>query len=70
MSDITAEIIAKTVIFRWVACFSVPAAITTDRGKQFESNLFKQLNKLLERKRIRTTAYHLEANRLVETTKH
>ncbi|XP_076661136.1 uncharacterized protein LOC143365024, partial [Halictus rubicundus] len=50
----------------WVARFGTPARITTDQGRQFESNLFKQLNDLLGTKHLRTTAYHPAANGLVE----
>ncbi|PIK34627.1 hypothetical protein BSL78_28546 [Apostichopus japonicus] len=46
--------------------FGTPSTITTDRGAQFESALFKQLTLLLGSKRIRTTAYHPAANGLVE----
>lgn len=66
MSDITSETTVNTFISRWVTRFGVPVVITTDRGRQFEFGLFKQLMKLLGCKRIRTTAYHSEANRLVE----
>ena len=44
----------------------MPSTITTDRGRQFESNLWKQLVQLLGTTRIRTTAYHPSANGLVE----
>ena len=44
----------------------VPSIITTYRGIQFESNLFKQLSRLLGSKHIGTTAYHPSANGLVE----
>ena len=63
---ITAETIAKYFVKRWVAIFGVPSVITTDRGSQFESSLFRRLNQLLGTHRIRTTAYHPAANGLVE----
>ena len=44
----------------------MPTTVTTDRGSQFESNLFKQLTHLLGSKHVRTTAYHPAANGLVE----
>ena len=49
-----------------VARFGVPSTITTDRGSQFESDLFRQLTRWLGSHRIRTTAYHPSANGLVE----
>ena len=67
MKDITAYSTAKTFVAGWVSRFGVPAVIITDRGKQFESNLFNPLMKLLVNRRIKTTAYHLE---LVELFHH
>lgn len=64
--NITAETVAKAFVARWIATFGTPATITTDRGAQFESTLFHELTLLLGSKRIRTTAYHPEANGLVE----
>ena len=64
--DITAYTTAKTFVTAWVSRFGVSAVITSDRGKQFESDLVNQLMKLLGSKRTKTTAYHAEANGLVE----
>ncbi|XP_065067489.1 uncharacterized protein LOC135693039 [Rhopilema esculentum] len=46
--------------------FGVPSMITTDRGAQFESALFRSLADLLGIKRIHTTSYHPCANGMVE----
>ena len=64
--DITAETVAKAFVERWVATFGVPCQITTDRGTQFESALFRHLSYTLGSKRICTTAYHPRANGIVE----
>ena len=66
ISDSTADTAAQAFVNGWVSRFGVPSTITTDRGQQFESNLWKQLMCLLGTKRIRTTAYHPIANGLVE----
>nr|VZI07627.1 unnamed protein product [Spirometra erinaceieuropaei] len=64
--DISAETVAKAFLTHWVSNFGVPATVTTDRGSQFESTLFCELTSLLGTNRIRTTAYHSQANGLVE----
>lgn len=66
LQDITAETVARAFLERWVASFGVPTTITTDRGQQFESALFRSLTELLGSSRIRTTAYHPAANGMVE----
>ena len=66
ISDSTADTAAQAFINGWVSRFGVPSTITTDRGQQFESNLWTQLMHLLGSNRIRTTAYHPIANGLVE----
>ena len=64
--NMTAETVASAFVCHWVARFGAPSSITTDRGRQFESNLFNALSSLLGTRRIRTTAYHPIANVLVE----
>lgn len=56
----------KAFIRHWVARFGVPGDLTSDRGRQFTSNLWKQLNRLLGIQASNTTAYHPQANGLVE----
>ncbi|CAH8430967.1 unnamed protein product [Schistosoma haematobium] len=66
IKDNTAETVAHAFVERWVANFGCPSTITTDRGRQFESELFRLLTTLLGITRFRTTAYHPQANGLVE----
>ena len=66
ISDITAPTVAQALMSGWIACFGIPSTITTDRGSQFESSLWRELMRLLGSHRCRTTAYHPCSNRLVE----
>ena len=66
LQAIDAETVARAFVERWIASFGVPATITTDRGQQFESILFRSLTELLGSNRIRTTAYRPAANGMVE----
>lgn len=66
LTDITADSCATAFISGWVARFGCPERITTDRGRQFESRLFKSIAALIGATHHTTTAYHPAANGLVE----
>ncbi|GBN24462.1 Retrovirus-related Pol polyprotein from transposon opus [Araneus ventricosus] len=66
ISDISAETVARAFINQWISSFGLPSIITTDEGRQFESNLFSLLSKLLGVEKIRTTPYHPSSNGIVE----
>ena len=66
MKDMTTRTIAETFLREYISRFGIPSQLTTDRGTQFESRMMEELNKLLGIQRIRTTAYHPQANGLVE----
>ncbi len=57
---------ARAFISGWISRYGVPSTIISDRGRQFESNLWDSLMSLLGTKRARTTAYHPQANGMVE----
>lgn len=64
--DITAETVARAFFARWIARFGTPLRVTTDQGRQFESELFEWLSLLTGTTHLRTTAYHPCANGIVE----
>ncbi|GFW36272.1 integrase catalytic domain-containing protein [Trichonephila clavipes] len=66
LKDITAETVAEAFFSSWVSRFGTPAILTTDRGRQFESSLFKALSKLLGVQKCRTSGYHPQANGMIE----
>ena len=50
----------------WIAQHGVPETITTDRGSQFVSEIWKQLLQTWGIKHSTTTPYHPQSNGLVE----
>ena len=66
MQDIYAETVAKILYREWICRYGCPVKLTSDQGRQFESTLFQQLLKQLGISRLRTTAYHPQANGAVE----
>lgn len=66
LKDITAETVAKELVNVWFSRFGIPARITSDQGRQFESQLFSELSRMLGITHLRTTAYHPQANGIIE----
>lgn len=66
IKEMSTETVASTFVSQYISRFGIPATITTDRGSQFESRLFTELSKIFDIKKSRTTAYHPQANGLVE----
>ena len=66
LADIQAQTITDAFLSGWVSRYGVCSTVTTDRGSQFESNLFRSLLQQLGITRIRTTSYHPASNGMVE----
>ncbi|XP_073967526.1 uncharacterized protein [Choristoneura fumiferana] len=66
LTDMTAETCATAFVSGWVARFGCPHKITTDRGRQFESHLFRSIAAILGAKHCPTTAYRPECNGMIE----
>lgn len=64
--DITAETVAKIIYEGWITRFGICRFLTSDQGRQFESNLFSQLMKCMGIHRIRSSPYHPQSNGAVE----
>lgn len=66
MPDTRTETCARALLRHWIARFGIPQNIASDRGPQFLSDLWRDLNQLLGTQHSPTTAYHPQANGMVE----
>lgn len=66
LRDIATDTVMDALAHNWISLYGVPKAITTDRGSQFTSALWAQLLRSWGIEHMTTTAYHPEANGLVE----
>lgn len=64
--DISSVTVAIAFLSGWIARFGVPLHVVTDRGAQFESDLFAELSKLVGFHHVRTTSYHPQSNGFIE----
>jgi transposase InsO family protein len=66
LRSVTATAVADALVAGWISRFGVPAEITTDRGVQFQSAIWQYLCRRLGMVHSPTTAYHPQANGMVE----
>eukprot|EP01088_Endostelium_zonatum_P003707 TRINITY_DN1489_c0_g2_i2.p2 TRINITY_DN1489_c0_g2~~TRINITY_DN1489_c0_g2_i2.p2 ORF type:complete len:697 (-),score=184.40 TRINITY_DN1489_c0_g2_i2:4878-6656(-) len=66
MKEVTTENVAQVYLDKIICRYGCPRILLTDRGSQFTSKLFDQVNKLLKTKHRTTTAYHPQTNGVIE----
>jgi transposase InsO family protein len=66
MRDIAATSCADALIAGWISRYGVPAQLTSDRGTQFTSAIWDALCQQLGIQHQPTTAFHPQANGMVE----
>ena len=64
--DQTSKTVAKVFYECFIAVFSVPTKLLSDRGVNFTSALVEKLCSAFSIQKCRTTAYHAQCNRQVE----
>lgn len=66
LADMEAKTVARQLFSGWISRFGVPLRVTSDQGRQFTSDLFQSLTRFFGIMHLRTTAYHPQANGMVE----
>ena len=68
--NMAAATVAIALMEIWISRFGVPLYVITDRGTQFESELFQESSKFVGYHRLRTTAYHAQANGMIDISSY
>ena len=66
LKNMAAETVLEAFISTWVARFGMPAHITSDRGSQFTSSMWRAWCEQQGDTASTTTAFHPQANGMVE----
>ena len=66
VQNLSANTSAKAFLNNFVVHYGIPLRVHSDQGGAFESKLAKEMCKLLEMEKSRTTAYHPEGNGMTE----
>ena len=66
IADTTAETVLQAFLDNWVSRFGIPVTVTSDRGAQFTSEVWRKALTQLGINISATKSYHLQANGIVE----
>ena len=66
LKDTSTTECGRALINHWIARFGIPIDITSDRGPQFTSALWREMAEQLGTNLHHTTAYHPQSNGLIE----
>jgi hypothetical protein len=66
LKEITASTVSAAFVKEWISRYGVPEKVTTDRGRQFDSSMFRGLMKQLGIHHTMSTSYHPQGNSLIE----
>ena len=66
LKDMEATTVANKLVFEFISRYGVPDEIQSDQGRQFESQVFQEMCKLLGINKTRSSPYHPQANGQVE----
>ena len=66
LKSIDAITVSRALLQRWISVFGIPQSINSDRGSNFESDLFASFSSLLGIRKTRSTPYHPKSNGAVE----
>jgi len=66
LPDQQAERVAGKLVHEFMSRFGIPLEIHTDQGRNFESSLFKEICRLFEVKKTRSTPYRPCSNGIIE----
>lgn len=61
-----AETVANEFVYNWVCRFGVPLELHSDQGRNFESQIFKEMCRVLKINKTRTTPLHPQSDGMVE----
>ena len=64
--DQKASTVAKVLRDYWFCCYGIPLQLHSDRGRNFEGSIVKELCKLYNIQKTRTTPYHAQGNAQTE----